>query len=85
MFTRDIWGNTLLDDLINGVRYRYPPCCVIAFLCARAFITPHYTALILGGRTNRRGARHVPCGVFHHPDDLFDDRYARGFVPEEAA
>lgn len=56
-------------DLVNGLRYRYPLCCVLAYCWVRD--VQHdlpFKRLGASATRGREDSRHVVCGIFHKPE-----------------
>jgi hypothetical protein len=52
-----------LQDLRDGIRYSYPPCCVLRYV----FDRPDADCARMRGIVERKdGSRFVPCNVFHY-------------------
>lgn len=52
-----------LRDLVHGVWFGYPPCCVLRF--SWDSIWGRLSGNLRGGRLTDDGRPYVPCGILH--------------------
>jgi hypothetical protein len=66
---------TLEEDILDGARYHFPPCCIAAFVERGG--TANATQARDYGIVQNNGNPFVPCHLFHFPDiPLWDKEFS---------
>lgn len=63
-------SDTLIGDIKRGITNRYPPCCVLAY-CWLVHVREVPPGLHLGTVESGTCRAHVPCGIFHAPEQVW--------------